>query len=81
MTLPGGVLLVLNEEWTQAQTNSFFADNGIKMDRVSELGHITNGFFITTDPGFPSLNLANELAALDGVEVSSPNWWSEAVTR
>ena len=81
MTLPGGVLLVLNEEWTQAQTNSFFADNGIKMDRVSELGYITNGFFITTDPGFPSLNLANELAALDGVEVSSPNWWSEAVTR
>ena len=81
MTLPGGVLLVLNEEWTQAQTNGFFADNGIKLDRVSELGYITNGFFITTDPGFPSLNLANELAALDGVEVSSPNWWSEAVTR
>lgn len=81
MTLPGGVLLVLNSEWTEAQTNSFFADNGIKLDRVSELGYIDNGFFIETDPGFPSLNLANQLAALDGVEVSSPNWWSEAVTR
>ena len=81
MTLPGGVLVVLKEEWTGAQTNSFFADNGIKKDRVSELSYITNGFFIETDPGFPSLNLANQLAALDGVEVSSPNWWSEAVTR
>ena len=81
MTLPGGVLLVLNEEWTEAQTNSFFADNGIKIDRVSELDYITNGFFIETDPGFPSLNLANQLASLDGVEVSSPNWWTEAVTR
>ncbi len=81
MTLPGGVLLVLDEEWPQTQTNLFFADNSIKMARVSELDYITNGFFIETDPGFPSLNLANHLASLDGVEVSSPNWWTEAVTR
>jgi hypothetical protein len=73
MTLPGGVLLVLSAEWSQSETNAFFSNNGIKMDRVSELSYIANGFFIETDPGFPSLDLANELAALDGVEVSSPN--------
>ena len=77
MTLPGGVLLVLSAEWSQAETNAFFSNNGIKMDRVSELGYVANGYFIETEPGFPSLDLANELAALDGVEVSSPNWGRE----
>ena len=74
MTLPGGVLLVLSAEWSQAETNAFFSDNGIKMDSVSELSYIANGFFIETEPGFPSLDLANDLSALAGVAVSSPNW-------
>ena len=39
MTLPGGVLLVLRSEWSQAETNAFFSNNGIKLDRVSELGY------------------------------------------
>ena len=81
MTLPGGVLLVLSSEWSEAQVNSFFAGNGIKQDRVSELSYATNGFFIETEPGFPSLDLANALAALDGVEISSPNWGREAVAK
>ena len=81
MTLPGGVLLVLNSEWSTAEVNSFFSNNGIGMDRVSELDYAANGFFIETEPGFPSLDLANELAALDGVEVSSPNWGRESVAK
>ena len=81
LTLPGGVLLVLSADWTQAETNSFFANNGVKMDRVSELSYAANGFFIETEPGFPSLDLANELAELDGVEVSSPNWGREVVPK
>ena len=81
MTLPGGVLLVLNADWSEAETNSFFSSNDIKLDRVSELGYVANGFFIETEPGFPSLELANELAALDGVEVSSPNWGRETVPK
>ena len=78
MTLPGGVLLVLNSEWTQAKTNAFFSGNRIKMDRVSELDYVANGFFVETEPGFPSLDLANALAGQDGVEISSPNWGREA---
>ena len=77
MTLPGGVLLALNPEWTESETDAFFAGNGIKLDRVSDLGFVTNGFFVETEPGFPSLSLANSLAGQDGVVLSSPNWWTE----
>ena len=81
MTLPGGVLLALDPEWSRSDTDAFFSDNGIEPDRVSELGFVANGFFVETEPGFPSLNLANALAAQDGVEVSSPNWWTETTTK
>ena len=81
MTLPGGVLLVLNSEWSRAQTNAFFSDKGIKIDRVSELDYVANGFFIETDPGFPSLDLANALAVQDDVVISSPNWGREGTPK
>ena len=81
MTLPGGVLLVLSSEWSQAETKAFFSDNGINMDRLSELGYVANGYFIETDPGFPSLDLANALAGQEGVEISSPNWGREATPK
>ena len=77
MTLPGGVLLALNPDWTQVETDAFFAGNGINLDRVSELEFLTNGFFVETEPGFPSLNLANALAGQEGVVLSSPNWWTD----
>ena len=81
MTLPGGVLLVLEPEWSEMQVRMFFATNGIKMDRVEELEYIENGFFIQTDPGFPSLTLANTLAEKEGVLISSPNWWREVTVK
>lgn len=81
MTLPGGVLLVLEDSWTDAEVNAFFARNGIKRDQVSELSYAANGFFVETAPGFPSLDLANKLAAQKGVIISSPNWWTQVATR
>jgi len=81
MTLPGGVLLVLEAEWSRARTNSFFARNRIKLNRVSALDIAANSFFVETEPGFPSLELANALAAQDGVRISSPNWWREHTTK
>ena len=77
MTLPGGILLSLDSEWDQAQIESFFSQNGISMAQVSELEFLPNGFLVKTEPGFPSLNLANSLAAQEGVEISSPNWWTQ----
>ena len=81
MTLPGGVLLALDPEWDKAQVDSFFSDNGISPEQVSELGFMQNGFLVETEAGFPSLELANSLAGQDGVEASTPNWWNEVKSR
>ncbi|MDE0493733.1 MAG: hypothetical protein OXH54_07350 [Acidimicrobiaceae bacterium] len=81
MALPGGVLLVLDPQWSPKKVTEFFAGNAISKSAVSELEYATNGFFIDTDAGLESLNLANRLAVLDGVELSSPNWWRETASR
>ena len=81
MALPGGVILVLDGDWDSDSTGGFFARNNISLDRVSELDYVTNGFFVETEAGFPSLDLANALATQDGVELSSPNWWRERTAR
>jgi hypothetical protein len=81
MTLPGGVMLALDPEWDQAAADKFFEGNGIKPGQVSELGFLDNAFFVETDPGFPSLELANSLAGKEGVTVSSPNWWRQMETK
>ncbi len=81
MTLPGGVLLVLDPEWDQSKVEAFLTRNGISTERVSDLGFLRNGFMVETEPGFPSLELANELASQQGVVVSSPNWWREVEAR
>lgn len=81
MTLPGGVLLIVDPEWSEGRVDGFFESAGISRDRLSELSYAVNGFFVETEPGFASLDLANTLAALPGVELSSPNWWREHTTR
>ena len=81
MALPGGVLLVLDPQWSPRKVTEFFAGNAISKSAVSELEFAPNGFFIDTDAGFDSLSLANRLAVLDGVELSSPNWWRETASR
>ena len=81
MALPGGVLLVLTPTWDETQVTSFFAQNSIEADQASSLGAIPNSFQIDTEPGFPSLYLANRLADLEGVVISSPNWWREVEAK
>ena len=77
MTLPGGVLLVLDPSWTGSDANAFFSRNAIKRSRVTELTFTKNAYFVETAPGLPSLQLANSLAEQEGVNISSPNWMSE----
>ena len=81
MTLPGGVLLALDATWDQVRANRFFSDNGIDTSRVEGRDFAVNAFFVETAPGFPSLNLANELAEQEGVLISSPNWQMEVSLR
>ena len=77
----GGVLLALDPQWDTGTAHAFLARNGIKLDRVSELGYLTNGFFVETASGLASLHLANALAGQAGVHLSSPNWWRERTTK
>ena len=81
MTLPGGLLMALEASWDQDAIDSFFVEHGIELSRVSSRGFATNAFFVETEPGFASLDLANELAELEGVILSSPNWRTEALVR
>ena len=81
MTLPGGVLLVLNPDSDQSRIDQFFAVNGISRGRVHEQTFTTNAFFIDTEPGLPSLNLAIQLAGQEGVVIASPNWEREAASH
>ena len=61
--------------------DAFFSKNKIKRNRVSPLGFLDNAFFVETEPGFPSLDLANDLAEQDGVDISTPNWGMEVETH
>lgn len=81
MTLPGGVILVLDPEWDSDEVDRFFASRRISVSRISELDYLPNGFVVDTEPGFPSLDLANALAGQAGVELSSPNWRRERTTQ
>ena len=81
MTLPGGVLLVLDPGWDAAQVGDFFSHNNISTDRITELGFLQNGFLTQTEPGFPSLELANALAGQEGVLISSPNWQTKVEAK
>ena len=81
MTLPGGIMLALAPEWDQAAVDKFFAGNDIPADQVTPLEFLDNGFFVETEPGFQSLELANSLASQEGVVVSSPNWWREVEAK
>ena len=78
MTLPGGVLVCLNPEWSDTQIETFFISNDVAMSAVSPMEYLDDCFEVETDPGFASLNLSNTLAAQDGVEIANPNWWTEA---
>ena len=81
MTLPGGVLVKLDSNWDQEMVDKFLSDNGIDAERTSPIGFIENAFFVETEPGFASLELANSLAIKEGVEISSPNWWMDVEAK
>ena len=77
MALPGGIILALDPQLDEAAVAKFFSDNGISRDRATEIDYLDNGFFVETEPGLPSLELANSLAGLEGVILSTPNWARE----
>ena len=66
LTLPGGVLLVLDDAWDGARVDRFLADHGIAGSDAEARDWAVNAFFVRTGPGFASLDLANALAGQEG---------------
>lgn len=81
MSLPGGVVMVFDPGWSTARIDALLAGQGIARNRIETRGFTVNAYFVQTPAGLASLDLANQLAALDGVLISSPNWRFEAVAR
>ncbi len=81
MTLPGGVLVIFESTQTAEHIDAFFAARNIAADRLSPLGEIPNGFVVATDPGFPSLELATDLADEPELKLAAPNWKRYYETR
>ena len=81
MTLPGGVILLLDETWDEAEVDSFLSKNQINSSQLTEMEFLENAYFIETAAGFPSLEVANNLTGQKGVVSSSPNWQREVVGK
>ena len=75
MALSGGVILMLDTTWDAAAIAAFMSSNSIDLSDAQAFQGLINAFKVETDPGFPSLLLANSLAGQGGVIISSPNWW------
>ena len=80
MTLPGGVIVVLDSSWSERDTDVFFSDQGIVTNQVTEMEGFHNGYFIDTGPGLQSMDLSNHLASQPGVVSISPNWQGQFFT-
>ena len=76
----GGVILILEESWTNATIETFLDRHGIA-DDADPLEWLKNGYSVRTEPGLAALELANRLADLEGVVLSTPNWWREMEGR
>ena len=73
VTFPGGMLIMLDGAWDAAQVQSFFARHGIAMSRVEGQTFGPNAFLVSTESGFAALELANDLAAEEGVVYAVPD--------
>ena len=76
----GGIILILEESWTNAAIEAFLDRHGIAED-ATPLAWLKNGYSFRTEPGMAALELANRLANLEGVVLSTPNWWREIGER
>ena len=73
VTFPGGMLIMLDGAWDAAQVQSFFARHGIAMSRVEGQTFGPNAFLVSSESGFAALELANDLAAEEGVVYAVPD--------
>lgn len=79
MALPGGVLVKLAPEWTDAQVRAWMGSKGLSVrQRMNIAGH---WYVVESPAGNASLELANALQQSGEVLSASPNWWKQTTTR
>lgn len=77
--LPGNVIVRLNPNWSNAQVQSWLAEQGVK--EVGRLPIGNNVLIVLSPPGLAALALANKLQESGTVIASQPNWWQKASPR
>ena len=73
MALPGGVILRFDPAASTEQQRALMAKHGLQP--VRELGDGTGVWLMASEPGLPSLELANRLYESGDFAAASPNWW------
>ena len=76
----GGVLIYLQDDWSEGQVNQFFRDQGID-EAVEPLKWADRGYLIHTVPGVFAVELASRLAGVGGVKTVEPNFWQLMESR
>ena len=73
LTWDGGIVILLDPEWTDTDTTSFFAAQGFTPDQIEPLP-LRNAFVIAVNASPNGIQTAAQLAQLDGVLSASPDW-------
>lgn len=73
MGLPGGVVVTLRQAMAPAQAQQFLVARGLSP--VRPVGDGSTTWLVASDPGLPSLRLANRLYESGDFAGASPNWW------
>lgn len=76
--LAGGLFVQLAVGTTEADADAFASAHGLKMRKLE---YAETLYIVASDPGWASLDLANELRAENGVTAAWPNWWHEVHLR
>lgn len=74
----GNVILQLPEVWSAEQQSLWLAEQELTL--ISEIPEL-NLLVIASEPGYPTLELANRLAELPEVLSASPDWWQPVSRR
>lgn len=77
--LPGNVIVYFNPAWSEVNVSTWLQSRGLVVVKKLSLG--TNIYILKTDPGLPSLELANSLYQSGEVVAAFPEWWQETVAR
>ncbi|MGB7180491.1 MAG: hypothetical protein WA888_04895 [Burkholderiaceae bacterium] len=73
--LPGGVIVRFKRVMSQAQANGLLRQ--FDTNTIRQIGSTGKTWLVSSSPGLPGLELANEIYESGLVQSASPNWWQQ----